>query len=517
MPRSCGSACVGWRAASAALLALLLIHRPAAAQPTGAAAATATAPTAAAPINRLPLDVVRALQRAGLPAAAMGAVVHDATTGQRVLEWQPARPLNPASLMKLLTTSAALERLGPAFAWATPVWLAGPVRDGVLEGHLHLQGRGDPAFTADRVAALLRRLQQLGVREIRGDIVLDQSAFALPPATAGDFDGEPLRPHNVQPAALLFAQRALRYTFTPDAAAGVAQVTVEPALATPVLVDRSVPLAPGACNDWRTALKPQFEIASTRFGGPGAAGANGTLAHATYASACGELSWLVADPDPASFEARLLQTLWREMGGRLKGRVRAGPPPVPGTVGSTPAFELRSPPLAEVVRDINKASNNLMAQQLFLTLALQARPGEPATPDGARETLLRWLSDRTGPLGDEVVIENGSGLSRLSRISAQRLAQVLLQAWDGPLMSELMSSLPISGVDGTLRRARTSTGRAHLKTGSLRDVVALGGYVLSNSGRRYVFVALVNHELAQGARPALDALLQWTLRDAPAF
>jgi serine-type D-Ala-D-Ala carboxypeptidase/endopeptidase (penicillin-binding protein 4) len=182
-----------------------------------------------------------------------------------------------------------------------------------------------------------------------------------------------------------------------------------------------------------------------------------------------------------------------------------------------PAFVLRSPPLAEVVREINKTSNNLMAQQLFLTLALQARPGEAATPDTARETLLRWLAERTGALGDEVIIDNGSGLSRLSRISAQRLAQVLLLAWDGPLMSELMSSLPISGVDGTLRRARMSTGRAHLKTGSLRDVAALGGYVLSNSGRRYVFVALVNHEQAVGARPALDALLQWTLRDAPAF
>ncbi len=462
------------------------------------------APAAVAqPTTRLPPDAARALQRAGLPASALAVVVHDATTGQRVLEWQPARPLNPASLMKLLTTSAALDRLGPAWTWATPVWLAGPLRDGVLEGNLHLQGRGDPSFSADRVARLLRRLQQLGLREIRGDIVLDQGAFALPPATAADFDGEPLRPHNVQPAALVFAQRALRYTFTPDSAVGLAQVSVEPLLATPT-VERTVPLAPGACEDWRTALKAQFEATSTRFAG-------------AYTGACGELSWLVADPQPASFEARLLQGLWREMGGRLKGRVREGPAPSPGTAAGAPAFELRSPPLAEVVREINKTSNNLMAQQLFLTLALQAQPGEPATPDSARDTLLRWLAERTGPLAEEVIIDNGSGLSRLSRISAQRLAQVLLQAWDGPLMSELMSSLPISGVDGTLRRARVSSGRAHLKTGSLRDVAALGGYVLSHSGRRYVFVAMVNHEGASSARPALEALLQWTMRDAPAF
>lgn len=508
MPRSPGSSSGGliggaaaWRPARAPWLLPALM-------------AIAATPATAQPAPRLPPEVARALQRAGLPASALAAVVHDATTGQRVMEWQPARPMNPASLVKLLTTTAALERLGPAWTWTTPVWLAGPLRDGVLEGHVHLQGRGDPTFSAERVTRLLRRLQQLGVREIRGDFVLDQSAFALPAATAADFDGEPLRPHNVQPAALLFAQRALRYTFTPDSVAGVVNVTVEPPVGTPV-TDRAVPLSPGVCDDWRLSLKPQFEATSTRFGGPNAA--------ASYAGACGELSWLVADPDPHTFEARLLQTLWREMGGRLKGRVRNGPAPAhggpatAGSAGNVPAFELPSPPLAEVVREINKTSNNLMAQQLFLTLALQARPGEPATPDTARDTLLRWLAERTGPLGDEVLIDNGSGLSRLSRISAQRLAQVLLLAWDGPLMSEMMSSLPISGVDGTMRRARVSTGRAHLKTGSLRDVVALGGYVLSNSGRRYVFVALVNHEQAREARPALDALLQWTMRDAPAF
>jgi D-alanyl-D-alanine carboxypeptidase/D-alanyl-D-alanine-endopeptidase (penicillin-binding protein 4) len=95
------------------------------------------------------------------------------------------------------------------------------------------------------------------------------------------------------------------------------------------------------------------------------------------------------------------------------------------------------------------------------------------------------------------------------------LAQVLTLAYDSPVMSELMSSLPISGVDGTLRRSRATPGRAHLKTGSLRDVTGVAGYVLSNSGRRYVLVAIVNHPQAGAARPALDALVQWTLRDAP--
>jgi serine-type D-Ala-D-Ala carboxypeptidase/endopeptidase (penicillin-binding protein 4) len=184
-----------------------------------------------------------------------------------------------------------------------------------------------------------------------------------------------------------------------------------------------------------------------------------------------------------------------------------------------PAFEWRSPPLAEVVRDINKYSNNVMAQQLFLTLAREAAPREPATPEAARQHLAQWLAERTGPAGaaDDFVIDNGSGLSRSQRISAARLARLLLLAWDSPVMSELMASLPVSGLDGTLRRSRAAPGRAHLKTGSLRDVAALAGYALSHNGRRYVVVAMINHAQAHAARPALDALVQWALRDAPRY
>ncbi len=450
---------------------------------------------AAAPPG-LPREVATALQRAGVPEEALSAVVLD-RAGRRVLQWQDSRPVNPASLAKLLTTGAALERLGPAYTWATPVWLAGPVQGGVLEGSLHIKGSGDPKLVLERVWLLLRRVQQLGVREIRGDIVLDSSAFAVPDTPAGDFDGEPLRPYNVRAAALLFNFRSTTYTFVPDVAAGMARVMVEPALAGSA-VERSVPLAAGPCDDWRGALKASFEPGRTRFAG-------------SYASACGELAWPVADPQPASYEARLIEALWREMGGTLGGAVRDGPAPA----DIKPSFELRSPALAEVVRDINKFSNNVMAQQLFLTLAREAQPRLPATPDSARDTLARWLLERTGTLGDEVVLDNGSGLSRHTRISAMRLAKVLQVLQDGPVMSELMSSLPISGVDGTLRRARAAMGRAHLKTGSLRDVAGVAGYVLSNSGRRYVLVAVVNHAQAGATRPALDALVQWALRDAP--
>lgn len=455
----------------------------------------------------LPADVRAALERAGVPQSAVAVAVLDAASGRPLYALNAEQPMNPASLQKLLTTGAALERLGPAFTWSTPVWLAGPVRDGVLDGSLHIRGSGDPRLVLERLWLLLRRVQQLGVREIRGDIVLDGSAFAVPETPPGDFDGEALRPYNARPGALLLNYRSVLYGFVPDPAAGVARVVVEPPLARSP-VDRTVPLAPAgtACGDWRGALQPGFAAE-----GSGAGAGTRTRFAGTYAAACGENTWPVADAHPASYDARLLEGLWREMGGTLTGRVREGRAP-----DAPPSFEHRSPPLAEVVRDINKFSNNVMAEQLFLTLAAQARPGVPATPEAAREQLRRWLGERLGAEpGPEVVVHNGSGLSRDNRLSARLLAQLLAAMFAGPVMPELAASLPVSGSDGTLRRMRAGSGRAHLKTGSLRDVAGVAGYVLPqqgpSAGRRLVLVALINHSNANAARPAIEALVQATV------
>ncbi|MBL8339929.1 MAG: D-alanyl-D-alanine carboxypeptidase [Rubrivivax sp.] len=309
-------------------------------------------------------------------------------------------------------------------------------------------------------------------------------------------------------------------------------MSVEPALAR-TEVGRTVPLATGACADWRAALAAQFDAGPAgagppQVGGSGTGNAGGPNRPAAgagdtaparpaagavqvrvrfagrYPLACGERTWALADARPASYDARLLEGLWLEMGGALAGRVREGPAP-PGT---PPTFELRSPSLAEAVHDINKFSNNVMAEQLALTLAREANPQEPATPQAARALLQRWLGERLGPApATGAVVSNGSGLSRESRLSPRQLARLLVLAHASPTMPELMASLPVVAVDGTARRVRAAAGRAHLKTGGLRDVAGLAGYVLAADGRRLVFVALVNHPQAHAARPALEALL----------
>ncbi|MDP3653448.1 MAG: D-alanyl-D-alanine carboxypeptidase/D-alanyl-D-alanine-endopeptidase [Rhodoferax sp.] len=476
---------------------------------------------ALSPAQPLPPEVHAALARAKVPSDAVAVLLVDAQ-GQSAprLSHRAAVPMNPASVMKLVTTYAALDLLGPAYTWRTPVYLEGAVREGTLYGNLYIQGQGDPKLVLERLWLLLRRVQGLGIHTIAGDVVLDRSAFEVPETNPASFDGEPLRPYNASPDALLINYKAVVMTFSPDSSTRTAQVQFDPPLAG-VQVPTTVPLLPaaigvlGECGDYRGALKADFSDPSRiRFAGG-------------YPLACGEKVWPVAYADPPSYAVRAVQGLWQSMGGKIGGNVRMGTVPAMLLGAAKPAFEVSSAPLAEVIRDINKYSNNVMAQQVFLTLgrvvpladAAPADAGTASTPPppgsfaASRAVLQRWWTQRVGP-NDAPVLDNGSGLSRQERISAQGLARLLHNAYLSPLMPELMASLPITGVDGTLKRAKARTsGGAHLKTGSLSHVVAVAGYVHAASGKRYVLVALINHANANAARPALDALVDWAIQD----
>ena len=454
----------------------------------------------------LPPEVEAALARAKVPREALAAIVVDAAPpangrGTPLLSYRATASVNPASVMKLVTTYAGLELLGPAYTWPTPVFVDGTINNGVLTGNLVIQGKGDPKLVLERLWLLLRRVQGLGIKTITGDILLDRSAFTVAPQSPADFDGEPLRPYNAAPDALLINFKSVVMTFVPNPGAGVAAVSFEPPLAN-VQMQPTVALIAGKtattlaeCGDYRAALQADFsDPFRISFKG-------------NYPAGCGEKVWPIAYADPASYAERAIAGLWAEMGGKLGGRVRDGRAPT----NAKPVFEMTSPSLAEVIRDINKFSNNVMAQQLFLSLS--ASPG-PASMDTSRSVLQAWWRERFGSQ-DLPILDNGSGLSRQERITPQALARMLQTAYVSGAMPELMASLPITGVDGTLRRSksRVSQGWAHLKTGSLRDATALAGYVHTPSGRRLVVVSVINHPNAAAARPALEALVDWVVKE----
>ena len=454
----------------------------------------ASAPLANAQ-GALPPAVAQALATAKIPPSAVAVVVQDAGANRDSLSLNASTPMNPASVMKLVTTYAALELLGPAYRWKTEAWVNGSLRDGVLEGDLILKGGGDPKLDLEAFWILLRALRGRGLREIRGDLILDRAFFEAAAGDPGRFDGDPFRPYNVLPDALLVNYKSLRFLFYPEN--GAVRIHVEPR--PPALdVINVLRLAEGHCPEgsaFRNLLKPTFEPERQR-----------AIFAGQYPLSCGEKDLNVALLAPNDHVAGAMRQLWAETGGTWTGAVREGQTPA----GARLFHSHDSPPLAEIVRDTNKFSNNISARHLFLTLGAEAA-GPPGSAQKAMAAVKSWMAARKMP-APELVMENGSGLSRAERISAASLAGLLQAAWGSPVMPEFIASLPIVGLDGTMRRRLKNdgvTGRAHIKTGLLSDARSMAGYVLDRSGRRQVVVMLVNHPSAAESQPAMDALLRW--------
>lgn len=447
----------------------------------------------------VPPPVEAALRFGGIPLDAVSMLVQEANTARPALAIHVERPMTPASVMKLVTTYAALEMLGPAFTWSTEAFATGPIRDGVLEGDLVLRGRGDPKLTLENFWLLLRAVRARGIAEIRGDLVLDRSYYGFEAGDPGRFDNEPLRVYNTLPDALLVNHKAVRLTFAPDPEAQRLRIVAEPPLGDVRIVNQ-VTLDQAGCGDWRTRLRADVR---------GAQDAAYFVFSGNYSTQCGEQSRHYSILSPQAYAGAVFRQLWNELGGQLRGGIRDGAVPA----GSRPLVAKESPSLAEVVRDVNKYSNNAMSRQLYLELGAAAF-GPPATPEKSERALRQWLATKRLELPD-LVIENGSGLSRVERISAKGLGTLLTAAWRSRVMPEFIASMPVVGVDGTLRKRAKSAiyaGSAHIKGGTINGVRAMAGYVLDSGGRRWVVACLINHpNIHNGnAQAVFDALLQWT-------
>ncbi len=447
----------------------------------------------------LPTSVTAALQRAAIPNSAVGVYVQEVQAQKPWIAQRENTPFNPASTMKLVTTNAALELLGPAFSWKTQAYTNGKQIGDVLYGDLIIKGSGDPKLVVENFWLFLRQIRARGIREIRGNLVLDRTAFAAVTYDPAEFDRDPGKPYNAGSDVLLLNYKALRFRFIPDDVSNVVNVTVDPPLMGYAI--NAPKLVQGSCGDWQSKLQVVIQNNSIRFDGG-------------FPAACGEKNWHVHPyqiTNTQYFEA-VFRAIWQQLGATLKGQV------VDDKLPSNARLleEWSSASLPEIVRDINKYSNNVMAKQVLLTLAARnvSNIGNIANVVNAEDgtkIIKTWLSNK-GITASEMVIENGSGLSRIERISPATMGRMLVAAFQSSIMPEFISSLPVAGYDGTMRRrlqARSVAGNAHIKTGTLNDVRAIAGYVLAASGKRYVVVFLINHSNAIAGKEAQDALLQW--------
>jgi D-alanyl-D-alanine carboxypeptidase/D-alanyl-D-alanine-endopeptidase (penicillin-binding protein 4) len=448
--------------------------------------------TSGAMAQALPDTVAAAFKQVGVPVKNIGVFVQDVGSDQPLVANNVAVPFNPASVMKLITTNVALDTLGPAYQWTTSAYTDGPVKDGVLDGNLIIQGGGDPKFVIENFWLFLRQIRAKGINEIRGNVIIDDTLFTQKQDAAFNFDDEPQKPYNANPNALLLNFKTITFRFWPDEANGRVNVSVDPAMNYPVTAPK---LVAGDCRDWKTRLRTDVR-------------ANGATFRGEYAAGCGE-QVLYIHPDTMTalqYFDQVFRQMWQDLGGTIQGKSAYGT--LPPT--AVPVAQWQSSPLLDIIRDINKYSNNVMARQMLLTLV--AHNGNlPADASFGDAVIKNWFATKHID-SSAIVIENGAGLSRRERVTPQAMGSMLMTAFKSPLMPEFVSSLPLVGIDGTMRsRLKTAaiSGQAHIKTGLLEDVRAVAGYVLAASGKYYVVTAFVNHRRARDTQAALDALLLW--------
>jgi len=446
--------------------------------------------------TELPASVRSALNLRQLPLDTLSVFVENLETGEIVLQWLDDEPRNPASTIKLLTTLVSLDILGPAYRWKTDVYTKGELQGDRLDGDLLIKGYGDPFLVTERVWQFLQSVRHTGIREITGDLLIDDSFFDVGDYDPAAFDRQPLRAYNVAPNALLMNFNVVRYWFEPNHESDTVNVRLDPPLEN-LRVQNRLGLATGSCRGYQrgitiTTNEPADEVTfSGEF-------PNGCKRYAMDRSALSHNEFVYG----------LFRTLWRESGGVFDG----GWDNVVADPVAEPIVSFESLPLSQMIAHVNKHSNNVMARQLLYTLSAEVN-GQPGTEDGGRKVIANWLT-KNDLESCKLALQNGAGLSRNSRITAADMGSLLRFAWRQAYMPEYLASMSISGLDGTLLRRFRNTeliGKPHLKTGSMDDVTAIAGYLQSRSGRRFAVVAMQNHkDVHRGTGEEVqEALLRW--------
>lgn len=448
------------------------------------------------PQTDLPDSLLALIKKSKVSIENLSVYISDVNADQPMLSHNIDVARSPASTIKLVTTYAALKALGPNYTWSTEAWTRGDMRDGVLDGDLILKGYGDPFLVYERYWKFVNELRDRGLQQITGNIIIDESHYRLPEHDPKAFDGQSFRVYNAGVSPLMFNFQATRLWLKPPKSD--IDEKVELALYPPsksIVVDNQVKLVKGRCKRSHGRPKLSWNPEGT------------LLVSGRFSRACKprHLMRLISEPKQLAYDAFV--QFWLGSGGAIGGGLKSGQVEKKDELFHT----YYSPTLGEQIRLINKWSNNVMTRQLFLAAGVK-RLGSPATIEKGRETIIDILREQ-GIGTDGFIIDNGSGLSRKSRISARQMAQLLDAAYRDAYMPEFMSSLSLPGIDGTLAtrfRNEDLAGRSHLKTGTLNGVTAIAGYMLNRKGRRLIVVIQQNGPRASKGAEIQNEILRWS-------
>ncbi len=448
----------------------------------------------AAVLKSLPYGVRTKLNAAKLNTHAMSAYVTDVNSPRPLLGHQEQTSRVPASVMKLITSYAALGILGPNYRWPFDVMTNGVVRNGTLQGDLILKGYGSPEFNQADLRKVLQGIRHKGIRNVNGRVVFDNSYFSV--NNLPSFDGKSQSAYNAQPDALLYNERIS--SFQVRARGKRVHVSTTTPTHNMKIVNRMRKVRRG-CRP-RIGVSRQGAQTVVTFSGK-------------FSSRCGTRTYSRVISRPADMIYGAMKAMWkRDVGGTLRTQFVMGRAPA----NARPLLRTHSRTLAQILPTIDKDSNNVMARQVMLTIG--ARVKGQGTQRAGANAIGEWLVSR-GLNFPELRIENGSGLSRHARITARHVGDLLVDAYRSPYRNILMQSLAVAGVDGTMKRRLKSSrvrGRGFFKTGTLRDVRSIAGYVKAADGKTYAMAILHNDPRARGrALAAHDKLIEWVYSGGP--
>ncbi len=396
--------------------------------------------------------------------------------GEVLYERNPDLSLSPASNMKLVTTAAALAKLGPDYRFTTEVLSAGKRDESSLNGDLVLRGGGDSSLETPGLADLADQVRKAGIRTIRGDLLADDYRYDAERLGNGwNSDDEPFY-YSAQISALSVNRNVLQFDVAPAMEVGQpARVTLKPLSDYLQILER--PTSVAATETTRVSVTRERARNEIRVRGRIAVG--------------GELirNRDVSVEEPELFTAALFRKLLEERGVQVKGKIRRARTPE----GAEVLASRKSPQLSEMAALLNKPSDNLMAEMLLKELGTTVRL--PGTASNGGDVAEAWLKSEGIETGG-VAINDGSGLSRQDLLTARVVTELLARADRAPWKPAFVASLPVMGVDGTLRnrmKATRAEGAIVAKTGSLAYVSALGGYTTTAGGRRVAFSVLINN------------------------
>lgn len=418
----------------------------------------------------LTADLDTILADNALKGADVGLVVRDANSGEVIYTRQSSRRSQVASNMKLLTTTTALELLGPDYRWKTELVSAGTRTGTALDGDLVLRGGGDPTMSRLRYQQLADTLKAGGVTTVNGALVIDDTKFdAQPYGTGWAWDDEPYA-YSAETSAL---------TLSPDAkfSAGTVIVRVKPGAAAgaPAVVTTE------PANDHVQIVS----TATTGNGGVSVEREHGTNRIFVSGSTSVETTALSTVKDPTGLVTSVFQKALQANGITVTGGVKRQKAPANAAVLATDT----SMKLSELIVPLLKDSNNMLAEVLVKTAG-------GSFTNGVNQLSTKWSGLGVDPNAVEVF--DGSGMSRLDQFSPDDLTSVLVKAKTKPWFAAWQASLPVAGVDGTLVNRMKNTpaaGNLKAKTGSLSGVSGLSGYVKTQAGRELVFSVVQNNVL----------------------